>query len=108
VLTAQIKGTELLDVLRVRLGASAIVATSIYCCIRLFIVASVDEWHQALLPARADRLHDALAFFSAERSESMHDTVAQTGAWLRGVMQGHFNYYVVTGNGTALASSDNG
>jgi RNA-directed DNA polymerase len=28
----------------------------------------------------------------------MHDPVPQTGAWLRSVVQGHFNYYAVPGN----------
>jgi RNA-directed DNA polymerase len=28
----------------------------------------------------------------------MHDAMPQTGAWLRAVVQGHFNYYAVPGN----------
>jgi hypothetical protein len=28
----------------------------------------------------------------------MHDPVPQTGRWLRSVVQGYFNYYVVPGN----------
>src|SRR6202051_1934436 len=28
----------------------------------------------------------------------MHDTVPDTGNWLRAIMQGHFNYYAVPGN----------
>ena len=28
----------------------------------------------------------------------MHDPVPQTGAWLRSVIQGYFNYYAVPGN----------
>jgi hypothetical protein len=28
----------------------------------------------------------------------MHDPVAQTGAWLRSVVQGYFNYHAVPGN----------
>jgi len=28
----------------------------------------------------------------------MHDPVAQTGAWLKSVVQGYFNYYAVPGN----------
>jgi RNA-directed DNA polymerase len=28
----------------------------------------------------------------------MHDAVSTTGAWLRAVLQGHFNYYAVPGN----------
>ena len=28
----------------------------------------------------------------------MHDPVPQTGAWLRSVVQGYFNYYAVPGN----------
>jgi hypothetical protein len=28
----------------------------------------------------------------------MHDLVSQTGAWLKSVVQGYFNYYAVPGN----------
>ncbi len=28
----------------------------------------------------------------------LHDPVPQTGAWLRSVVQGYFNYYAVSGN----------
>lgn len=28
----------------------------------------------------------------------MHEPVPQTGAWLRSVVQGYFNYYAVPGN----------
>jgi hypothetical protein len=33
----------------------------------------------------------------------MHDPVPQTGAWLRSVVQGYFNYYAVPGNLDSLA-----
>lgn len=32
----------------------------------------------------------------------MHHPIADTGAWLRAVTQGHYNYYAVPGNGSAL------
>jgi hypothetical protein len=32
----------------------------------------------------------------------MHDPVPQTGAWLRSVVQGYFNYYAVPGAGASL------
>ena len=33
----------------------------------------------------------------------MHDPIAQTGKWLRSVVQGYFNYYAVPGNLDRLA-----
>jgi outer membrane protein assembly factor BamB len=30
--------------------------------------------------------------------ERMHDPVRQTGQWLKSIVQGHFNYYAVSGN----------
>jgi RNA-directed DNA polymerase len=34
----------------------------------------------------------------------MHDPLAQTGRWLRSVVQGHFNYYAVPGNLASLGA----
>jgi RNA-directed DNA polymerase len=33
----------------------------------------------------------------------MHDPMAQTGAWLRSVVQGYFNYHAVPGNIDSLS-----
>ncbi len=32
----------------------------------------------------------------------MHDTIAETGAWLSKVLKGHLNYYAVSGNDHSL------
>jgi hypothetical protein len=34
----------------------------------------------------------------------MHEPVAQTGKWLRSVVQGYFNYHAVPGNADSLAT----
>ena len=34
--------------------------------------------------------------------QRMHDPVAETGKWLKSVVQGYFNYYAVPGNLTSL------
>jgi len=33
-----------------------------------------------------------------ELRKRMHDPTAQTGKWLKSVVQGYFNYHAVTGN----------
>ena len=38
-----------------------------------------------------------------ELRKRMHDPVAQTGLWLKSVIQGHFNYYAVPGNTARLS-----
>jgi hypothetical protein len=38
-----------------------------------------------------------------ELHRRMHDPIAQTGTWLRSVVQGYFNYYAVPGNLDSLA-----
>jgi hypothetical protein len=38
-----------------------------------------------------------------ELRKRMHDPVAQTGLWLKSVVQGHFNYYAVPGNTASLS-----
>jgi hypothetical protein len=33
-----------------------------------------------------------------ELRKRMHDPIAKTGAWLTQMLQGHLNYYAVSGN----------
>ena len=37
-----------------------------------------------------------------ELRKRMHDPIAKTGAWLTQMLQGHLNYYAVSGNGPSL------
>ncbi len=37
-----------------------------------------------------------------ELRKRMHDTIAETGAWLSKVLKGHLNYYAVSGNDPSL------
>jgi hypothetical protein len=39
-----------------------------------------------------------LPFHRYELRKRMHDPVAQTGAWVKQMLQGHLNYYAVSGN----------
>jgi hypothetical protein len=40
----------------------------------------------------------ALKVIKTELRKRMHDPVAQTGAWVKQMLQGHLNYYAVSGN----------
>ena len=44
------------------------------------------------------RMRAKLRQIRPELRKRMHDPVAQTGQWLRSVVQGHFTYYAVPGN----------
>src|ERR1700756_3080753 len=44
------------------------------------------------------RMRGKLRQIKPELRKRMHDPVAQTGQWLRSIVQGHFNYYAVPGN----------
>src|SRR5436190_23824019 len=37
-----------------------------------------------------------------ELRKRMHDPIAKTGAWLTQMLQGHLNYYAVSGHGPSL------
>ena len=49
------------------------------------------------------RLRSKLRQLKQELHRRMHDPIAQTGKWLRSVVQGYFNYYAVPGNLDSLA-----
>ena len=34
--------------------------------------------------------------------KSMHDPIAKTGAWVKQMLQGHLNYFAVSGNDPSL------
>ena len=48
------------------------------------------------------RLRARLQFLKVELRRRMHDPIARTGAWLRRVLQGHLNYFSVSGNDRIL------
>ena len=49
------------------------------------------------------RMRGKLRKIGQQLRERMHDPVTQTGAWLKSVVQGYFNYYAVPGNLDCLA-----
>src|SRR5271165_793751 len=48
------------------------------------------------------RMRVKLQQIKQQLRKRMHDPVAQTGAWLKSVVQGYFNYYAVPGNTDSL------
>jgi hypothetical protein len=48
------------------------------------------------------RMRAKLRQIKPELRKRMHDPVAQTGQWLRSVVQGYFNYYAVPGNNAGI------
>ena len=49
-------------------------------------------------PTIRKRMRSKLREIKQQLRQRMHDSVPQTGAWLRSVVQGYFNYYAVPGN----------
>jgi len=43
-----------------------------------------------------------LKAIKVELRECMHDPIAKTGAWVKQMLQGHLNYYAVSGNHSSL------
>jgi hypothetical protein len=52
----------------------------------------------------AKRLRAKLQELKQQLRRRRHDPVAQTGQWLRSVVQGYFNYHAVPGNLDSLGS----
>src|SRR5262249_34678131 len=50
------------------------------------------------------RMRGKLRQLKQELQRLMHDPIAQTGRWLRSVVQGYFNFYVVPGNLDSLVA----
>ena len=48
------------------------------------------------------RMRAKLQQIKQQLRKRMHDPVAQTGTWLKSVVQGYFNYYAVPGNTDSL------
>ncbi len=48
------------------------------------------------------RMRAKLQEIKMELRRRMHDTIAETGAWLSKVLKGHLNYYAVSGNDHSL------
>jgi RNA-directed DNA polymerase len=44
------------------------------------------------------RMRAKLKAIKMELRKRMHDPVAQTGAWVKQMLQGHLNYFAVSGN----------
>jgi hypothetical protein len=51
----------------------------------------VQAWGREASGAAPDRL-----------SRSMHNPIAKTGAWVKQMLQGHLNYFAVSGNDRSL------
>jgi RNA-directed DNA polymerase len=49
------------------------------------------------------RVRAKLRQLKPELRRRMHDRVAQTGLWLKSIVQGYFNYYAVPGNTASLS-----
>jgi hypothetical protein len=43
-----------------------------------------------------------------ELRRTMHDPIAKTGAWVKQMLQGHLNYFAVSGNYPSLWVAPNG
>ena len=50
------------------------------------------------------RMRVKLREIKQQLRKRMHDPVRQTGQWLKSVVQGHFNYYAVSGNSRVCVS----
>jgi group II intron reverse transcriptase/maturase len=48
------------------------------------------------------RMRAKLKAVKVELRKHMHDPIAETGAWLKQMLQGHLNYYAVSGNHPSL------
>ena len=48
------------------------------------------------------RMRTKLTAIKVELRKSMHNPIAKTGAWVKQMLQGHLNYYAVSGNHPSL------
>jgi hypothetical protein len=48
------------------------------------------------------RMRAKLKAIKVELRKRMHDPIAETGAWVKQMLQGHLNYYAVSGNHPSL------
>jgi RNA-directed DNA polymerase len=48
------------------------------------------------------RMRAKLLAIKTELHRIMHDPIAKTGAWIKRMLQGHLNYFAVSGNHTLI------
>jgi hypothetical protein len=51
---------------------------------------------------RDDEIRAKLLAIKIELRRTMHDPIAKTGAWIKRMLQGHLNYFAVSGNHPSL------
>ena len=56
------------------------------------------HWAQAI----KKRMRAKLLAIKMELRKKMHDPIARTGAWMKQMLQGHLNYFAVSGNDPSL------
>jgi RNA-directed DNA polymerase len=61
-------------------------------------------WFTVKRKTIAQRLRTKLREVREQLRHRWHESIAQTGAWLRSVVQGYFNYHAVPGNSGSLAT----
>ncbi len=59
---------------------------------------SRNGWYTVRRKTIRKRMRAKLQQIKQQLRKRMHDPVSQTGAWLKSVVQGYFNYYAVPGN----------
>src|SRR5437667_11049008 len=59
---------------------------------------SRNGWYTVRRKTIRKRMRAKLQQIKQQLRKGMHDPVSQTGAWLKSVVQGYFNYYAVPGN----------
>jgi RNA-directed DNA polymerase len=57
-----------------------------------------NGWYTVRRKTIRKRMRAKLQQIKQQLRKRMHDPVSQTGAWLKSVVQGYFNYYAVPGN----------
>jgi RNA-directed DNA polymerase len=62
------------------------------------------EWGSFVIGRKTirKRMRGKLKAIKMELRKSMHDPVAKTGAWVKQMLQGHLNYFAVSGNDPSL------
>jgi RNA-directed DNA polymerase len=62
----------------------------------------IDGWFTIRRKTMKKRLRDKLRAVRRELRRRFHERVAETGNWLKSVVQGYFNYHAVPGNFVAI------
>jgi len=61
-----------------------------------------NGWFKAGRKSIKKRIQGQIQAIKEELSRRLHRPVQETGEWLKRVLQGHLNYYAVSGNGSSL------